>query len=161
MIDRERVVQAIQLIATQSVKAVLAEFRIDRLAFYRAIFTDPDLTRLYEAAQAAKAELYVDEIIEIADTEPDPQAARNRIDARRWYASKMRPSRYGDQLKIQVEHSVDLSGALREARQRIPQVIPPAIVQPAIDTTANTLETAIDTPALNAATLDNIDPIFR
>ena len=65
----------------------------------------------------------MDEIIDIADTEIDPQRARNRIDARRWYASKMKPDKFGDRIDLNINAVVDVSSALLEARQRAAQVI--------------------------------------
>jgi hypothetical protein len=57
----------------------------------------------YARARGFQADHLADEIVHIADTEPDPQIARNRIDARKWVAAKLRPSRYGD--RVEVEHS--------------------------------------------------------
>lgn len=50
----------------------------------------------YARARVDRAEFHAEEIIEIADTEPDPTKARNRIAARQWYASKLDPKTYGD-----------------------------------------------------------------
>lgn len=86
--------------------------------FFRFIDQNPLLADCYSRAQVAKAELYADEIIEISDTDPDPQRARNRIDARKWYASKMQPQKYGDRLDVHVKDTVDIKSALSEARAR-------------------------------------------
>ena len=47
------------------------------------------------------------------------QRSKLRVDARKWYLSKIAPKRYGD--KQQVEHSgtVSIADALREARERM------------------------------------------
>lgn len=90
------------------------------LAFYQAVQTSLDLERKYHLAQSAKTELYVEEIISIADGFDDPAKARNRIEARKWYASKMIPSKYSDRLDINVTQKLDLTSALAEARERIP-----------------------------------------
>jgi hypothetical protein len=45
----------------------------------------------YARAREEQAETLVGEIIEIADLEPDTNRARVRIDARKWYASKVLP----------------------------------------------------------------------
>ena len=50
-------------------------------------------------AREKQADFYADEIITIADTEPDAAIARVRIDARKWTASKLRPKVYGDRVK--------------------------------------------------------------
>jgi hypothetical protein len=52
----------------------------------------------YARAREERADLVADEIITIADTEPDPQKARNRIDARKWWAARVNPKAYGDKL---------------------------------------------------------------
>lgn len=57
----------------------------------------------YARAREQQAETYAEEIVEIADTEKDAAIARNRIDARKWTASKLRPKLYGD--RVEVEHS--------------------------------------------------------
>jgi hypothetical protein len=49
-------------------------------------------------AREERADLVADEIITIADTETDPQKARNRIDARKWWAARVNPKKYGDKL---------------------------------------------------------------
>lgn len=68
----------------------------------------------YAHARELQAEHFVDEIIEIADSpnatvgpdgQPilsDPQRDRLRIDARKWFASKVVPKKYGD--KIDLNH---------------------------------------------------------
>jgi hypothetical protein len=37
----------------------------------------------------------IDEVISIADTDPDPKNARVRIDARKWLFEKLAPKKYG------------------------------------------------------------------
>lgn len=61
----------------------------------------------YTRAREQQADFYADQIIEIADTEENPQKARIRIDARKWKAAKMRPRAYGD--KVLQEHSGDVA----------------------------------------------------
>jgi hypothetical protein len=46
--------------------------------------------------------MVADEIIYIADTEPDPNKARVRIDARKWWASKVNKKDYGDRVSAEV-----------------------------------------------------------
>ena len=70
---------------------------------YHWIDKFPAFGKAYVRAREAQAEHYAQEIVEIADTDPDPGRARNRIDARKWYASKVKPKVYGDK----VLHSGD------------------------------------------------------
>lgn len=57
----------------------------------------------YARAREAQAEHWAQEIVDIADTEKDAAIARNRIDARKWTASKLLPKRYGE--RVELEHS--------------------------------------------------------
>lgn len=57
----------------------------------------------YTRARQLQADYFADETVVISDTEPDPQVAKVRIDARKWHASKTAAKKYGD--KIQQEHS--------------------------------------------------------
>lgn len=67
------------------------------------LLDDAQFSAQYARAREEQADYYADEIIEIADTEDDPNKARVRIDARKWKASKMQPKKYGD--KIDLNHS--------------------------------------------------------
>ena len=58
---------------------------------------------MYTRAREERADLIADEIVSIADTEPDANKARVRIDARKWWAAKVNPKKYGD--KIQTENT--------------------------------------------------------
>lgn len=59
-----------------------------------------DFRDQYARAREDQADTYADQMVEIADTEDDPQRARVRIDARKWVSSKLRPKRYGDRLDL-------------------------------------------------------------
>jgi len=56
----------------------------------------------YELARNEQAENLFDEILTIADfgSYKDVQRARLRIDARKWYLSKVLPKKYGDKLDV-------------------------------------------------------------
>lgn len=96
-----------------------------------------DFRDRYARAREVQADVLADEILRIADT---PQIGRKtkidadgdeevtegdmiehrrlQVDARKWYASKLAPKKYGD--KQQIEHSgtVSIADALREAKAR-------------------------------------------
>ena len=57
---------------------------------------------MYARAREERSHMMADEIIEIADTEPDPNRARVRIDARKWWASKVNKKDYGDRVTAEV-----------------------------------------------------------
>ena len=68
----------------------------------------PEFEREYEVARRERTDNLVDESIEIADsvsgcTDPTAvQAARLRIDTRRWLASKLLPERFGDHNRVEM-----------------------------------------------------------
>lgn len=86
--------------------------------FYAYLNSDASLIQSYRRAQEARAEVLADEVISISDEERDAQRARNRIDARKWYASKMQPQKYGDRLDLNITQPIDISFALAEAKRR-------------------------------------------
>lgn len=75
----------------------------------------------YARAREKRAEHFAEEIVEIADTEQDPQRARVRVDARKWVASKLLPRVYGDNQRLEVDHTFNISinDALIEAQSRV------------------------------------------
>jgi hypothetical protein len=56
----------------------------------------------YTSAREAQADHYAEEIVTIADTAEDANLARLRVDARKWFASKVAPKRYGDKITQQL-----------------------------------------------------------
>ncbi len=55
----------------------------------------------YAHARERQADHYADEIVGIVDDCEDPAKARLQMDARKWYASKLKPKRYGDKLGLE------------------------------------------------------------
>lgn len=74
-----------------------------------------DLAEQYAQAREQQAELYADEIIEIADNakNEDAQVARLRVDARKWKASKLAPKKYGDKLDLNHGGTLKIEGVRR------------------------------------------------
>lgn len=89
------------------------------VTLYDAIMRDPKTAELYERARELQAENEADEIKDIADTEPNPQTARNRIDVRKWRASKFRPKKFGDKLDLNVITTVDMGAVMERAKSRL------------------------------------------
>lgn len=65
-----------------------------------------EFSEQYARAREEQADLFVDEIISIADSvEPDSAAvakAKLQIDSRKWVAAKMMPKKYGDKVEQQI-----------------------------------------------------------
>lgn len=91
----------------------------DRNTIRRWMDCFPAFGRAMAQAREDHIETTADEMQIIADTDVDPQRARNRIDVRRWRASKMKPETYGDRVDMHVNHTVSISEALAEARKRV------------------------------------------
>lgn len=60
-----------------------------------------EFANLYARAREERADLVADEIIGIADTAADPNKARVQIDARKWWAARVNPKKYGDKLQTE------------------------------------------------------------
>lgn len=85
--------------------------------------SSPERFQQYARAKQCQADFYADEIVEIADTDFDNGRARNRMDARRWHASKMAPRKYGDRVINEIEGEirakVDLSALTPDVRAKL------------------------------------------
>lgn len=96
-----------------------------RKSFFQWVKKYPEIEPAYKLAIEMRADLYAEEIIEIADdgrndTQTDEESgvrivdhdhiarSRLRVDARKWYASKLAPKKYGDK----IEHSSDPNAPL-------------------------------------------------
>lgn len=97
----------------------LKDIGLPNIRFYELVESIPVLSGEYARAKRARAEFVAQDIVEIADTEEDAQRARNRIQARQWYASKILPKEYGDRMDINVSQTIDIGSALAEARARV------------------------------------------
>ncbi len=105
------------------IRKALKKHGVHPQAFYDALSEYPLLDEQYARAQMSQAENFAEEIIEIADTEENPQKARNQIDARKWFASKVKPNKFGDRIDLNINQTVDLKGALTDARSRVREVL--------------------------------------
>jgi hypothetical protein len=83
-------------------------------AVYGWLETYPAFGEAYARARAAQQDTFAAQIVDISDTETDPQRARNRIDARKWHAAKTAPRKYGDKLELdaKIEHNTGPSEGL-------------------------------------------------
>lgn len=75
---------------------------------YQWLNKKPEFAQMYAHARERQQEIFAAEVILIADTEPDPARARNRMDARKWHASKVAPKRWGD--KLEIDAKVETTG---------------------------------------------------
>ena len=120
-----------RIISGESVRSIAA---LDQFpsqdTIYKWIIRHPEFAEKYARAREAQAELYLDEIIEIADEtsrdtititrgETETEVANNewinrsrlRVDARKWAMSKLAPKKYGD--TVALKHSGPEGGPIQ------------------------------------------------
>lgn len=83
----------------------------------------PEFAEAYARARERRAETFADQIIEIADTCEDPAKGRLQIDARKFIASKLLPRVYGDNQRVEVQHTLSETAArvLQDLSERAKQ----------------------------------------
>ena len=77
---------------------------------------DAAFAEKYARAREDQADYHAEEIVDIADTETDPNIARVRIDARKWKASKLKPKVYGERIAVDQDLTIRVSPEQRRAR---------------------------------------------
>lgn len=104
---------------------------------YRWLDAQPIFREKYARAREQQADHYAAEIIDLADTcregkkyketkdgtfvETGDMVERSRlqIDARKWYASKLAPKKYGDKMAVEHDVSDSLADRIAKARQNV------------------------------------------
>ena len=117
------------LMQGHSIRNALKAHNFDKNVFFRCVAENPLWSESYNRAQAVRAELLVDEAIDIADNSDDAMKARNQIDIRKWYASKILPHKFGEKIDVTITQNVDVKGAIEEAKKRV-RVVTPTEPQP-------------------------------
>lgn len=120
-VKKEQVEHAIEMVAKgKSLVAVANDLNLKLTTLWTAIQSDPLSAEAFERARELRAEVEVDELIEIADTSTkEPKVVRNQLDARKWRITKLKPKKYGDRLALDVTQTTDIAGALTDARTRV------------------------------------------
>ncbi len=72
--------------------------------------------RALEALASDQVEKLEKAIDDMRDGTIDHQIARVEIDARKWFASKFLPTRYGDKIEVEHSGSIDIDPDARAAR---------------------------------------------
>ncbi len=88
--------------------------------FQKWILRDGGLFKEYARARQLQADYYADETVEIADSDPNIARARNRMDARRWHASKLAPRKYGERINQELNASITTT-TMKINVQQIPE----------------------------------------
>ena len=126
-----------------------------RQTVHRWLLDDPHFCDLYARAKLEQADVYAEQVLDIArQTHADPdithervQAARTAIDALKWTAGRLRPSKWGDRVTVggdsEAPVMIDVSASPRMALEqylsarvgRASDVIDAEIVYPTSRTT--------------------------
>lgn len=115
----QRAFAAVDLCANgQFIRSALETVGLSRSCFYKLKNSNPLLEDRYRCARESLADQFADEVVAIADSEPDPMKGRLRMDARRWVASVYNRSVYGDKVDLNVNRGVDLAAVLTEVQAR-------------------------------------------
>jgi hypothetical protein len=73
-------------------------------AIHELVARDSAFAERYARARSAGIDRLAEQTLAIADNlDEDPRSRAVRIDARKWFASKMRPDKYGDASKLTVD----------------------------------------------------------
>jgi hypothetical protein len=89
---------------------------MDMHTVFKWLAADPAFHRLYKLAREAQAEGYADEIVSISDEAEGLtdnaaiQAARLRVDSRKWVCSKLLAKVYGDKIDVAHSGAVSIAG---------------------------------------------------
>lgn len=86
--------------------------------FQEALAGDRNLATRYARTRELLADAEVDEALTIADTDTDAQRARNRIDIRKWRATKFNSKVFGERIDLNIQQSISINAARAEALQR-------------------------------------------
>lgn len=114
----ERIIEEMYDVST-TMKSLYLKYNITPYRFRKTLSRTSLLADKYDCARTDKADMIVDEIVEIADTDPDPQRARNRIDARKWFSSKLKPKQYGDRIDVNLNETPSIRSAMEAANSRL------------------------------------------
>lgn len=107
----------------------LAKYDIKTSSFFNYLAKHPEAKLLYDTHTQNLARKLALDCVAIADNDADPVRARVRIQARQWLAAKYAPKEYGERIDVNVQ-TVDLTDALREARERRERVLHPSFTEP-------------------------------
>jgi hypothetical protein len=72
----------------------------------------------WRSASERHAAAMVRQALELAETDPDPARARNRMAIRQWIAGRVAREQWGDRVDVAVDQRVSITAALEAAELR-------------------------------------------
>lgn len=123
VLTKEQEEKAIELAASgMSTEKVCEAIMVSPKFFYKHRVNTPSFMSAYAQARQEGMDALVDKLDDIHEKYDDPQVARLASDNIKWKASKIKPQVYGDRIDVNVNQTIDIKGALTEARQRTEQL---------------------------------------
>lgn len=99
--------------------ATICQWRLD----------NPSFDESYRRAQETGFEVQADQLFDIPHEIEDVNKARLLSDNIKWVLARRARDRYGDKLDVNLNQTVDIKGALADARSRVRDVGPAVITQ--------------------------------
>lgn len=101
------------------IKDIAEGIFVDVMFFWKARQNDPSFDNAFAQARQEGLELLADDLMTIADDETkDVLRQRLKSDNYKWLLSKRNPKIYGDRIDLNVNQTVDIGAALKEAKER-------------------------------------------
>lgn len=109
-----------------SLKDIAGQIGMSVWNFTIVLKRDPIFKRRLQQARELGFTVRAENLSEIVrdNVFDDPNHLRVMLDTEKWLLSKLHPSVFGDRIAVQVE-TVDISGAMQEAKRRALRVINP------------------------------------
>lgn len=74
---------------------------------------------LWRSASERHAAAMVRQALELAESDPDPARARNRMAIRQWIAGRVARDAWGDRVDVAIDQRVSIAAALEAAESRV------------------------------------------
>ena len=87
--------------------------------FMQRLPSRTSLSSAFICARDAGAEVLADSLLGLTDTEADVNRARLKSDNIKWILSRRHAAKFGDRIDVNVNTTIDLTGAITEARNRL------------------------------------------
>lgn len=116
-----------RLSAGESLRGICETLEVTESGVRKHAMDDLQFGARYARARNIGLDSLAEKTLEIAaDKNRDPNCRRVEVEAIKWFASKLRPDKYGDRLELagKVEHEVIAADVLRDRRQaRLAQML--------------------------------------
>jgi len=95
------------------------EHGVTHPSIYQKLRDHPHWSTHWPAAREMHAAALVEQAAQLADSDPDPARARNRMHARHWAAGRVAREQWGDRVDVSVDQRVSIVAALEAADARL------------------------------------------